>query len=128
VRKDRRTAADKPIGERVRARRLGLGMSQEALAKAIGLTFQQVQKYENAKNRISAGRLVQIAAALNCNPADFFAPIGERLANGTDELLRAVDQKVTLRLLRAFQKLPPKQRHAFVRIVETWKPDGRIKR
>ena len=53
-------------------RRMMLGISQEKLADAIGLTFQQVQKYEKGKNRISSSRMQQIANALQVTPAFFF--------------------------------------------------------
>lgn len=62
---------DKHIGSRVRARRIMLGMSQEKLADALGLTFQQVQKYEKGVNRVGASRLLQIAGILDVN-IDFF--------------------------------------------------------
>ncbi len=63
--KRRATAENAAIGQKVRALRLDRGLSQGGLADQIGITFQQVQKYENGANRISAGRLVRIAAALN---------------------------------------------------------------
>ncbi len=56
---------DKEIGARVRLRRLQCGLSQEKLADALGLTFQQVQKYEKGANRITVSRLDQIARALD---------------------------------------------------------------
>ncbi|MBI3441282.1 MAG: helix-turn-helix transcriptional regulator [Proteobacteria bacterium] len=59
------------VGGRVKSRRLILGLSQEELAKAIGLTFQQVQKYERGTNRISVSRLVDIGRTLKA-PIDFF--------------------------------------------------------
>src|SRR5262245_52713267 len=55
---------DKHVGSRVRMRRMMLGMSQEKLGNALGLTFQQVQKYEKGTNRIGAGRLQQISQSL----------------------------------------------------------------
>jgi transcriptional regulator with XRE-family HTH domain len=55
---------DKHVGSRVRMRRMLIGMSQEKLGEALGLTFQQVQKYEKGTNRIGASRLHQIAAVL----------------------------------------------------------------
>jgi transcriptional regulator with XRE-family HTH domain len=61
----------------VKPERLFLGMSQEKLGDAIGLTFQQVQKYEKGTNRIDSSRLVQIATALQKDPAWFFAGIVE---------------------------------------------------
>lgn len=60
------------VGLRVRAKRKEVGMSQTALADAIGLTFQQIQKYERGFNRISASRMVAIARALGVPPAYFF--------------------------------------------------------
>jgi len=59
------------VGAKVKSRRLMLGLSQEELAKAIGLTFQQVQKYERGSNRISVSRLTDISRALKV-PVDFF--------------------------------------------------------
>ena len=56
--------ADQKIGTRIRARRLEIGMSQEALAAKLGITFQQVQKYEKGVNRVAATTLVEIADAL----------------------------------------------------------------
>ncbi|MGO9132614.1 MAG: helix-turn-helix domain-containing protein [Methylovirgula sp.] len=63
---------DRHVGSRVRMRRILLGMSQEKLGEALGLTFQQVQKYEKGTNRIGASRLQQISQTLNVPPAFFF--------------------------------------------------------
>jgi transcriptional regulator with XRE-family HTH domain len=65
------TAIDKHVGRRVRMRRMLIGMTQEKLGEALGLTFQQVQKYEKGTNRIGASRLHQIAAILGV-PVEFF--------------------------------------------------------
>ncbi len=62
---------DKHVGSRVRMRRMMLGMSQEKLGDALGLTFQQVQKYEKGTNRIGASRLQQISIILQV-PVSFF--------------------------------------------------------
>jgi len=70
------------VGGRVRTRRLLLGMNQEELAKRLGLTFQQVQKYESGANRVSASRLWEIAAILRTSLAYFFpAKTGEDQAS-----------------------------------------------
>jgi transcriptional regulator with XRE-family HTH domain len=66
------SAVDLRIGERVRARRFEIGMSQEVLGDRLGITFQQVQKYEKGANRISASRLLDIATVLEMPVADFF--------------------------------------------------------
>src|SRR6201998_3918458 len=73
---------DKHVGSRVRMRRMMLGMSQEKRGDALGLTFQQVQKYEKGTNRIGASRLQQISQILQVPVAFFFdgAPV---LAEGT---------------------------------------------
>ena len=63
---------DKYVGNRVRTRRLALGLSQTKLADAVGVTFQQVQKYEKGRNRISASRLSQIAHTLQVSVSFFF--------------------------------------------------------
>ena len=63
---------DKHVGSRVRMQRVLIGMSQERLGGALGLTFQQVQKYEKGTNRIGASRIQQIAGILKVPPAFFF--------------------------------------------------------
>ena len=69
---------DKHVGSRVRMRRMLMGMSQEKLGEALGLTFQQVQKYEKGTNRIGASRLKQISQVLGVPIGFFFdgAPVG----------------------------------------------------
>ena len=76
------TAIERRIGVRIRARRLALGLTQEQLADALGVSNQQVQKYENGSNRIAAARLVRlaarlgvpVAALLDADPADAGPP------------------------------------------------------
>lgn len=63
---------DKHVGSRVRMRRMMIGMSQEKLGEALGLTFQQVQKYEKGTNRIGASRLHQIASILGVQVEFFY--------------------------------------------------------
>lgn len=60
------------VGKLIRMRRMSVGITQEKMGEAIGVTFQQVQKYENGKNRVSASRLQQIADLLGVTPAFFF--------------------------------------------------------
>lgn len=68
---------DRHVGLRVRLRRKELGVSQEKLADAIGLTFQQVQKYERAANRVSASKLWEMARALKTSIAYFYEGLGD---------------------------------------------------
>ena len=75
---------DKYVGSRVRMRRIMLGMSQEKLGEALGLTFQQVQKYEKGTNRVGASRIQQIAEILQVPVSFLFegGPSGTPNANG----------------------------------------------
>ncbi|MDX3928912.1 MAG: helix-turn-helix transcriptional regulator [Shinella sp.] len=66
-------AIDVQVGDKIRMRRRVLGISQEKLGSALGVTFQQVQKYEKGTNRVSASRLQQISDVLNVPPSYFFA-------------------------------------------------------
>jgi transcriptional regulator with XRE-family HTH domain len=77
---------DRHVGSRVRMRRMMMGMSQEKLGDAIGLTFQQVQKYEKGTNRIGASRLQQISQTLQVPVAFFFegSPTAPGSAVGTE--------------------------------------------
>src|SRR3954466_4115884 len=78
VRKRRAGAEDVEIGRKIRTLRLERGLSQSGLAEGIGLTFQQVQKYEKGANRVSAGRLQQIADILHVPVMFFYAGMGAR--------------------------------------------------
>ncbi len=69
-------SVDRQLGSRLRMRRLELGLSQERLGDLLGITFQQVQKYEKGLNRIAASRLFEIAAVLDISVASFFDGIG----------------------------------------------------
>ena len=68
---------DLHVGSRIRLRRKILGVSQERLAESLGLTFQQVQKYERGSNRVSASKLYEIAASLQTQIAYFFEGLAD---------------------------------------------------
>jgi transcriptional regulator with XRE-family HTH domain len=106
--------ADRDVGQRVRVRRLELGLSQQRLGQELGLTFQQVQKYEKGTNRIGAGRLQQIAKILKVPTSYFFddAPDGLHSPN----VLQFLDTAYALRLVRAFSRLSDRRQQ--LRIVE----------
>ncbi|QGZ96952.1 helix-turn-helix domain-containing protein [Terricaulis silvestris] len=76
---------DRKLGQRVRTRRLEIGMSQERLAELLGVTFQQVQKYEKGVNRIAASRLHDIASALELPVARFYEGIAAGRGPGVAE-------------------------------------------
>src|SRR5262245_5124638 len=82
---------DHHVGSRVRMRRLMLAMSQEKLGAALGLTFQQVQKYEKGTNRIGASRLQQISHILQVPVAVFLRGRAERISTTRLQWKRVID-------------------------------------
>ena len=96
---------DKSIGNRIRARRLALGMSQEALAAEIGITFQQVQKYEKGANRVAAATLVDIARALDA-PVTLLLPAIE-----TSPATSLIEEPGVADLIPLLKRLNPHGRH-----------------
>lgn len=76
---------DKYVGSRVRARRVGMRISQTKLGDAIGVTFQQVQKYENGTNRIGASNLYKISRNLSCEVSFFFQDISDELFEASND-------------------------------------------
>lgn len=105
-------ADDVALGAAIRQRRMLLCLSQETLAEQIGVTFQQVQKYEKGANRVSWSRLVQIASALECSVP--------QLMNLTDadknDLAGIIDQD-TLLVARSMLATSPEKRAAIRRVV-----------
>lgn len=118
---------DRHVGSRVRMRRMMLGMSQEKLGDALGLTFQQVQKYEKGANRIGASRLQQISQILQV-PVEFFFEGAPNLTGNTSGMSEApsptfvADFLATsdgLALTRAFMRIgDSKLRRRIVDLVE----------
>jgi transcriptional regulator with XRE-family HTH domain len=106
---------DVHVGARVRLRRTLLGMSQEKLGDAIGLTFQQVQKYERGANRIGASRLYHLSQVLDVPVAFFFDDIGgsmsmPKMAGGVAEPqasfeTRDLAKREILELARAYDRI-----------------------
>lgn len=123
---DRKKAGDpidQHVGSRLRLRRTLAGMSQEKLAESIGVTFQQVQKYEKGTNRISASMLVRISATLKVPPAFFFDECpGNPNQNQIDPddpayaVASALTDHSTVKLVTAFVKLNPSERGAVLRL------------
>jgi transcriptional regulator with XRE-family HTH domain len=110
---------DVEIGQRVRAFRLHKGLSQEKLADQLGITFQQVQKYEKGTNRIGAGRLQRIANVLGIPVSDFFTS-HKQGGVAPAELFKLLDKAAALRLLRAYSRIrQPKLQQAIMRLVES---------
>jgi transcriptional regulator with XRE-family HTH domain len=100
---------DIQVGNRVRIRRMLIGMSQERLGDLLGLTFQQVQKYEKGVNRIGAGRLFEVSRILNV-PVDFFYEGVNAIPAGASEaesapVMEFVSSGEGLQLSLAFMKI-----------------------
>lgn len=97
---------DIAVGARIRMRRQSLKVSQSSLGDALGITFQQVQKYERGTNRVSASMLVKIARRLDCTVASL---IGEDSGSVDDELAPRLAIPGALDLLDAFSKIESSQ-------------------
>lgn len=111
-------SVDIHVGKQIRTQRSLLGMSQQKLAESIGLTFQQVQKYERGTNRVSAGRLYQFSKLLNVPVSYFFDQYGEakpsygfsdneQAAFGEEDLMQ---KKETLELVRVYYSVQDEQK------------------
>lgn len=109
---------DVHVGRRLKLRRTLLGMSQERLAQILGVTFQQIQKYERGANRVGSSRLYDIANALDVPVAFFFEDLEDRKAHagglaesatpfdhGPTMVPEAPDRRDALELMRAFGRI-----------------------
>ena len=116
---------DIALGAAVRIRRRTIGLSQEALADQCGVSFQQIQKYENGTNRISFSRLVQIARALRCRVTELTDVFdGEEATAGEElDLLRRMRTPGALELLTAFERMPAESRSSLVSLLRTLTAD-----
>jgi transcriptional regulator with XRE-family HTH domain len=101
------TDADKHIGLRIRLRRISIGMSQERLGEILGLTFQQIQKYEKGMNRVGAGRLVEVAEALGVTVGYFFEGYVKAGASDSpgDDIQPLISTPDSLAMARAFARI-----------------------
>lgn len=116
------------VGSRIRLRRTMLGMSQEKLGEALGITFQQIQKYEKGTNRVGASRLQNISAILNVPVSFFFEDAPGDSASGVSGMAEASSSNYVvdflsssegLQLNRAFVKISdPKVRRKLVDLVK----------
>lgn len=115
---------DIEVGHRIRIERLSRGLSQTALANQLGVTFQQVQKYEKGVNRVGAGRLTKIAEVLGIQVGTFFSGQetheGEQSrASGESSPLKLLTVSGAFRLLRAYAEIEDANlRRSIVDLVE----------
>src|SRR4051794_27106277 len=105
AKRGRSTTADDHIGGRIRERRIMLGLTQHQLAEMIGVTYQQAHKYERGINRISAGRLYEIAQVLSVPIGYFFDGL-----EGQDSRAISPRERMCLELARNFAQIP-NERH-----------------
>jgi transcriptional regulator with XRE-family HTH domain len=103
---NRGTDVDRFVGGRIRERRVMLGLSQQQMANLIGVTYQQAHKYERGINRISAGRLYEIARVLRVPVSYFYEGLDG--TSGEDDL--SIGQRMCLELARNFTQIP-NERH-----------------
>jgi transcriptional regulator with XRE-family HTH domain len=117
---------DRIVGRNIRIQRLAKGLSQTELASSLGVTFQQVQKYEKGTNRVGSGRLLLISKALGIPLLDLFE--GSKVSTSKSDEKSPIDlltDPLSLRLVRAFSGISKQQvRHNLVALVESM-TDGR---
>ena len=113
---------DVHVGARIRTRRLLIGTNQETLARALELTFQQVQKYESGANRVSASRLAQIAEILGVPISYFFSDLDAAGGSGTPheiETRELMQRPEAIELIRSYYAIGDQRiRHQFLDMVK----------
>jgi transcriptional regulator with XRE-family HTH domain len=114
---------DKVVGRNVRVHRLAKGMSQTDLANELGITFQQIQKYEKGTNRVGSGRLFEISVILGVSILTLFEGGKATLAKGDDTSpFSLLADPLSLRLVQAFSEISERRtRHSLVDLVESMK-------
>jgi len=120
---------DRHVGRRVQEKRLGLGLTQTALAKAVGVSFQQVQKYEKGANRVSASKLFEIAEFMKVDIPFFFEGLGGAQPGVAEEATPAFEHdypmtKQTLEISRLAPRLPLQQQKAVLQMMRAMLDEG----
>jgi transcriptional regulator with XRE-family HTH domain len=111
---------DRALGNAIRLRRRSLNMTQEQLAQACGISFQQVQKYENGANRVSFSRLVQIARALDCRVTDLTSALDQpQIASSDFEFLKLMTLPGAMDLLQRYETMSPDSRRLLIDLLES---------
>jgi transcriptional regulator with XRE-family HTH domain len=111
---------DRALGNAVRLRRRSLNMTQEQLANACGISFQQVQKYENGANRVSFSRLVQISRALDCRVTDLTSALDQPQIEPADfEFLKLMTLPGAVDLLKRYEGLSSDSRRLLVDLLDS---------
>ncbi len=121
----RATDIDQHVGERIRQRRILLGYTQEQLAETLGISYQQIQKYETGANRVSAGRLFQISKHLDVPVGHFFDGISDELAGEGQSVAGDGSYRRIIELVRHFQSIEdPAVRNSVLSLVKTLAASG----
>lgn len=107
------------VGNMIRAQRRLIGLSQGNLAEAIGVSFQQVQKYEKASNRVSASMLVSIAKALGCLPVDLLPSTSPRGASPKNVVLQMTGIRNGLEVAEIFLALDERDRRVLIGVARS---------
>jgi transcriptional regulator with XRE-family HTH domain len=109
------------VGRNIRAQRLARRMSQTVLATSIGITFQQVQKYELGVNRVGSGRLARVAEVFGLPIAALFEGTPTKRRRGTEaSVLELVSERGPIRLVQAFARIKDRStRRAIISLVES---------
>lgn len=121
------TEIDLHLGKRLRRRRRLLGLTQQQLANAVGIRFQQIQKYECGANRISAGRLWELANALEAPISYFYEGLNETrglLSVPANESAEVFTRKETHDLIQAYYRLSERPRRRLLDLAKSLNGDG----
>jgi len=119
-------ATDHSVGQKIRAQRILRGLSQTELGNKVGITFQQIQKYEKGTNRVGSGRLYQIGIVLNVSVMSFFEGVETAASKKDASPFRLLADPLSLRLVQSFSEIAsPRTRSAVVALIErmslSWK-------
>ncbi|CAN7650658.1 helix-turn-helix domain-containing protein [Phenylobacterium sp. LjRoot225] len=115
---------DRALGNAIRLRRRSMNLTQGELASACGISFQQVQKYENGANRVSFSRLVQIAQALECRVADLTGALEQpEVAPADFEFLKLMILPGAVDLLKRYEAMTPEARRLLVDLLQSTKTE-----
>ena len=119
---------ERKIGERLKLYRKEKGVSQTSLAQHVGLTFQQIQKYENGANRLSVSRLIEFASYLEFSIEDFFDGLTKtspKKISPLDEMKAALTEPQMLDVVRQFREIEsPKVRKSFINLLKNLNEHG----
>jgi len=117
---------DKHVGQQIRIRRIQSNVSQSDLAAGIGVSFQQVQKYENGKNRVSASMLYEVASCLKMPVAKLFEGLPEPEGENDGPVVSNIDERIAYistaegrRLIENVLQLPPRVRSRVIALVNS---------